>query len=645
MNLNLYLIVQILSFLNSYFQSDKFSDSWYLEILFKIQSIMNKILFVFICLMIIPTLNMYSQIKVRGESSCCVGPNCQNDSPPPVPDPTCIGCLSIIVEVIGSYDPNDIIPPNSCGEEGWIRKDRNLGFTVQFENDPDMATAAAQRVEVIVPFDETVVDMNSIKIGDVAFGEFSFQLPPNVQSYSDTFKVANTLGVDVVFEANLDLVNAEAKWIFQSIDPITKLPPTDPFAGFLPVNNPDIHNGEGLINFSFNPNSNVQTFDEIDSYANIFFDLNDPIMTPMALNTIDNDDPISTISQEVTAPSINQLKIDWSGTDVGCGLQNYTLFVSENGADYEPWLIETDSTSGLLDATIGNTYRIISIARDSLLNVEEKVDFDLEITFTEDLLQTASISARTFLQGPFDNTTGFMKDQLRVNNLIPLVEPYSALGYTSVIGGGETMDVSLLDIEGDDAIIDWLFLEIMDADDPSLVLATKCVLLQADGDLMDHDGNTLISIDGIDNGTYYLGIHHRNHLPVYTATAIAFSPITTIDFTLSSTATSGVNALFDNTSEMLMWAGDANGDGSIIYAGSGTDVNEISSLVFTNLANPLFSPTIPVSGYHTADVNMDGMVIYAGFGTDVNNISSAVFQNPANTGFSPTFVLEGQIIE
>lgn len=256
-----------------------------------------------------------------------------------------------------------------------------------------------------------------------------------------------------------------------------------------------------------------------------------------------------------------------------------------------------------------------------------------------------AFSAKVFLQGPYDIRTGRMNDNLRANNLIPLKEPYSDLGFTHTHGGGEVLDQSLLSISGNDAIVDWLFIKVLSANNPQNVIATKSVLLQADGDIVDHLGNPKINMGVVASEPVHVGVYHRNHLPVFTGEAIDIEPNIEIDFTNPNTSTFGTNATFNNGSQMLMWAGDSNGDNRIIYAGFGTDVNPISNLVFTNPSNPQFSPSIPMEGYETADLNLDGQITYAGFGTDINIISSSIFQNVNNTGFSPSFVLEAQIVE
>ncbi len=124
-----------------------------------------------------------------------------------------------------------------------------------------------------------------------------------------------------------------------------------------------------------------------------------------------------------------------------------------------------------------------------------------------------------------------------------------------------------------------------------------------------------------------------------------------VDFTNPNTSTWGDNAqmirnLNGRPAVAMMWGGDANGDGKVIYVGD-TDITPISAAVFLNPPNlGIFDPTTPVvNAYDPADTNMDGAIIYVG-NTDITTISAAVFLHPFNLGiFDPTFIITQQIPE
>jgi len=89
-----------------------------------------------------------------------------------------------------------------------------------------------------------------------------------------------------------------------------------------------------------------------------------------------------------------------------------------------------------------------------------------------------------------------MRDDLREKGLLPTTEPYSDMrGYTHINhGGGEECSIDLLTKEGPDAIVDWVFIELRDATNSDLVLATLSGLIQRDGDIVNERGDTLIEL-------------------------------------------------------------------------------------------------------------------------------------------------------
>lgn len=126
------------------------------------------------------------------------------------------------------------------------------------------------------------------------------------------------------------------------------------------------------------------------------------------------------------------------------------------------------------------------------------------------------LSMKLFLQGPYLN--GFMRDDLRVSSLLPLQEPFQT-------GNNERTNLSLLNqiAVPNDAIVDWILIELRDVSNPSIVIAQKAVLLQRDGDIVDHLGVSPFRFTGVKPGDYYVAAKHRNHLGVMTATPKTFN--------------------------------------------------------------------------------------------------------------------------
>ncbi len=262
-------------------------------------------------------------------------------------------------------------------------------------------------------------------------------------------------------------------------------------------------------------------------------------------------------------------------------------------------------------------------------------------------LGNITVVAASMLGG--SNTTGgnLMSDDLRTQGLIPLTEPYTALGFTHVGGGGgETINQSVLNTGGANAIVDWVFLELRDKDDPTVVLATRSALIQRDGNIVTTDGIFAPSFDGqFVYDEYYVAVRHRNHLGIMSAEPIDFSSgqNAMFDFTNSANSVFGTNAMNDSGAKRTMWPGNGNMDDQVVYQGSGSDLLSITQAVFSNPNNPNFQLSFPYAGYDQGDYNMDGEVVYQGSGSDILSVTQAVFTNSLNSSFQTTYPILEQL--
>ncbi len=222
----------------------------------------------------------------------------------------------------------------------------------------------------------------------------------------------------------------------------------------------------------------------------------------------------------------------------------------------------------------------------------------------------ASVQAMALLEGPWNTGTQLMNDNLRVAGLIPLVEPYTALGYPQAGGGGGEL-TSLTTISNVGAI-DWVRAELRDGSDPSVLIAVRHALLQPSGYLIDpFTGDDFIQFDALP-GNYYLAIRHRNHLGVMTATPLTLTAAAAeVNFTSPSTATFGTNARKTVGAVQVLWAGDVTGNHQLKYTGSGNDRDPILVKVGSTAPN-----SIVAGQYVREDVNMDAVVKYTGSAND-----------------------------
>lgn len=217
---------------------------------------------------------------------------------------------------------------------------------------------------------------------------------------------------------------------------------------------------------------------------------------------------------------------------------------------------------------------------------------------------SVALEAKVFLDGPYGNG-GLMRDDLRTAGLLPTTEPYTDLGFTQVGGGGETCSAAVMATTGNNAIVDWIRLELRSATDPSVIVATRQALLQRDGDIVDVDGSSPVSFDNAP-GNYYIAVRHRNHLGCMTANAVSMgTSATTVDFTLPGTSVYGTAARKVAGTTRVLWMGNAKLDQGLRYTGIGNDRDAILMVVGSN-------PTASVPGYRQEDCNMDGQVRYTG---------------------------------
>ena len=204
---------------------------------------------------------------------------------------------TLAITTVASQDPNDKVGLAGVAAPRYISGKDTMPYQVMFENKPN-ATAPAQKVVVTDRLDPNKFDFASFSLGPITFGNQIITPPSGLKTYSTSvpFDVdgnPNTTADDITvqIDASLNMIISDPNfgqvtWKFQSIDPLTGLPPTDPLRGFLPPNT-SAPNGQGSVYFSIDPFSNLAGGDTITNGAVIVFDTNPSIDTPIWLNTID----------------------------------------------------------------------------------------------------------------------------------------------------------------------------------------------------------------------------------------------------------------------------------------------------------------------------------------------------------------------
>jgi uncharacterized delta-60 repeat protein len=182
---------------------------------------------------------------------------------------------------------------------------------------------------------------------------------------------------------------------------------------------------------------------------------------------------------------------------------------------------------------------------------------------------TARAGIRVMLDGPYNG--GLMSDALRTLPTFPLTEPFTSMGYSgATYVPGATIPTSVLSVTGNNAIVDWVLVEMRPAATPSVVAASRAVLLQRDGDVVELDGVSTVGFAGLAPGSYSVAVRPRNHLPVMlsSSTPIVYGDaIASVDLTLPGTQVHDNDAHKNVSGVMVLIAGDITFDGTVKYAG------------------------------------------------------------------------------
>jgi len=262
------------------------------------------------------------------------------------------------------------------------------------------------------------------------------------------------------------------------------------------------------------------------------------------------------------------------------------------------------------------------------------------------------VNVSALLQGPFDRTTGLMSGELRNRGYLPTQEPYSQMGHTFLNGGGESVEEGLFDITGYKEIVDWMILELRDQNNPNVVVSSRAVLLQRNGEMVDEYGNKDIVINKTLPDEYYVAVKHRNHLGVMTERAITLDEtIPHIDFTTIQTDIYSLPEPLGTEfplaqlpdGRLALWAGNVDFNNKIVFQGQSVDVSALLADIQSAEGNSTFSNNYILTGYHRGDLNMDGKAVFQGGHTDTDIIFFNINIHPENFSNNANFIIIEQI--
>jgi hypothetical protein len=246
-----------------------------------------------------------------------------------------------------------------------------MPYGIMFENVPS-ATAPAHEVRITDQLDPSRLDLNSLELGAVYFGDTLVAPPPHLQSWDTVVDLRPANNLLVSISASLDPLTGLLTWDMKGLDPITRAFVLDPARGFLP---PDVHPpaGRGGVAFTANQRPGLPTNTRISNAATIVFDRNAPIATRSFVNTLDITAPtsrISSIKRGRKRRACRQLKVSWSGADRGAGVAFYDIYASRGRGKLRLWQRHTTRRFAVYRARGRGLYRFQSVATDGVGNVQ-----------------------------------------------------------------------------------------------------------------------------------------------------------------------------------------------------------------------------------------------------------------------------------
>ena len=272
---------------------------------------------------------------------------------------------SLLVTIVSSVDPND-----KLGSRDTLSLHQAIPYSIRFENAPT-ATAPAQDVVVSDPLNLATFDPNTLSLDAITFGSVRVLPPPGLSSYATTVDLRPATNLLVNVAVVFDRVVGVLTWSFKSVDPATGQPPTNPLAGFLPPNVAPPQ-GEGSVLFTIMPRSTLSGGTQISNTAAIDFD-GASHNTPAWQNVVDDTPPTSHVLPLGATSAQTSIPVAWTADGAPPDLRDFTLYVSEDGAPYRVWRL---NTSAITDSLMppGNrhphTYTFYSVARDLAGNIE-----------------------------------------------------------------------------------------------------------------------------------------------------------------------------------------------------------------------------------------------------------------------------------
>ena len=188
---------------------------------------------------------------------------------------------------------------------------------------------------------------------------------------------------------------------------------------------------------------------------------------------------------------------------------------------------------------------------------------------------------KVFLEGPY-STENSMLTSLLESDRIPVSSPYS--------------EAPRVVSSVPENITDWILVELRTLSSGAAVVS-QSFFLRNDGYIVDMNGQTTdLSFPGLDEGGYYIVLHHRNHISVMSKNSVhlSSSPTGVYDFTTDMNKYYGEQAKLltsEPTDRYGMFSGDGDSSNDIT-------INDRDNILLNRDS----------SGYLDGDYNLSGII-------------------------------------
>ena len=225
---------------------------------------------------------------------------------------------------VRSMDPNEIIGYTADSGSKAVKDGKtDVYYTIEFENDPEFATASAHDVYVTDVLDASKFDLSTFAPTRVKIGDKTAELSGD-PNFVTTIDMRPDINAIAQVEGTFDVQTGTASWHISSLDPMTMEPTEEVMDGVLPVNT----NGQGIgeLSFDISLKEGLAHGTEITNNATIVFDTNEAIATPTWTNIIDRIAPESHITN-VEQVDDNTATVSIEATDELSGPWRYDVYV------------------------------------------------------------------------------------------------------------------------------------------------------------------------------------------------------------------------------------------------------------------------------------------------------------------------------